>query len=109
MSAVSALGRLRSVPTRLAGEVVDGLARLLVEDFEFLDAAAQVAEFCAARRVERVELGEQIDELQRGERVEILVEDRLERGIGALRGRVRGRMLRFFGRMRFIFSSHRKS
>ncbi len=64
-------------------ELFDGLARLLIEDFEFLDAAAQVAELGAARGVDRVKLGEQIDELQSGERVEVFVEDRLERGIGA--------------------------
>ena len=92
---MSALGRLSSVPTRLAGWVslvtaassfLDGLAGLLVEDFELLDAAAQIAELRAARGIERVKLGEQVDELQRGKRVEILVENRLKRGIGTLRG-----------------------
>jgi len=68
------------------GDLLDSLTRLLVEDLQFFDPAAQIAEFDPARRMERIKLAEQIDELQRGKRVEILVENRVERGMGAVRG-----------------------
>ena len=66
-------------------EFLDRLARLLVEHLEFLDAAAQIAQLGAARRVDRVKLRQQIDELQGRKRVEIFVENRFERRIRPLR------------------------
>ncbi len=74
-------------------EFLDRLAGLLVRDFEFLDAAAEVAELDAAGRFERIKLRQQVDELERGEGVEILVEDGIERGMRPLVAR-RFRLIR---------------
>jgi len=46
--------------------------------------------------------------LQRGKRIEILIENRIESGVGALRGGIEWRVLRLIRRWGLGFSSHRK-